>query len=115
VTVGAELLLHGVEDLVRLCLLLQLFYQDILAVDLLDLIRHLLLRLGRLSLRSIDIPLRLLGRLLPELDITPHLTLDLLEFGPPGRVLAEHVIHLQELGILACQLGLKVCDGSGGV
>lgn len=96
-------------------MLLQLFYQDILAIDLLDLLRHLLLRPGSLPLRSLYVPLRLLGSLLPELDIAPHLTLDLLEFGPPGRVLAEHVIHLQELGVLAGKLGLKVCDGSGGI
>ena len=93
-------------------MLLQLFYQDILALDILDLLIHLVLGLGSLSLRSFDIPLCLLGSLLPKLDIAPHLTFDLLEFRPPSRVLAKHVIHLEEFGILRGKLGLKICDSS---
>ena len=112
--VGAQLLLHGVEDLVRLCLLLQLVYQDILGLDLLDLFRHLLPRFGSLPLCPLVVPVRFLGCLLPELHIAPHLALDLLELGPPGRVFAEHVIHLEEFGVFAGQLGLKVCDGGIG-
>jgi hypothetical protein len=97
-------------------LLLQLVYQDILGLDLLDLLHHLLLRLLGLPLCPLVVPMRFLGCLLPELDITPHLALDLLKLGPPSRVLAEHIIHLEEFGVLAGELGLKVCDGGiGGV
>ena len=95
-------------------MLLQLVYQDILGLNLLDLFRHLVPRLRGLPLCPLVVPVRFIGRLLPELDITPHLALDLLELGPPGRVFAEHVIHLEEFGVFAGQLGLKVCDGGIG-